>query len=558
MKKKHFVLLWLLLIFGLGLFLRIYHLDTLPYEMHRDEMAIGYNSYSILETGFDEHGEGPWPLIFKSFGDYKLPGLIYLSMPFINYLGLSTLAVRLPTALFSSLLILITYGYVNELFKSKKLALVASGLLAISQWHTFLARTAYEPMVGLTFSTLGIWFFFKAKKSNAFAFLAVISLSLSFLVYNLPLLLLPIWLLYFGWLYKDIFFNKQNNYRVLGPVLILLFSGFMLLFSQVASSKSKTTFFNDPDSLGQLQIQKDKAFLAGTPQLPRLISYNKYYYWSDLFIKNYLNSYNPGFLFFKGGSNAWHSLENIGLGNFSIAFLPLILVGIGYSIKYSLKKSKAHQWILGMALLSPIPASITIDSPVTNRLLDFHYYLTILAAIGLIELLKMKSSAILKMFTYFIISFIIYSWLVFVFRYFYAYNHNLNSLWNPGFRSAVSQLGEIQTDSTVLINSQSVGGKYDKLLVPYIGVAFYTQANPNLINQQNNWANPDGFWEQTSFDKYYFNSGLMELIDQDGELIYLTRTNGSEIPPEIEKTELFAANYEGQVVWRAFELIKVE
>lgn len=557
-KNKSLTLILLPLIFGLGLFLRVYQLNSLPFEMHRDEMAIGYNSYSILKTSYDEHGDGPWPFIFKSFGDYKLPGLIYLTIPFINYVGLNTLAVRLPTAVFSSLLILITYGYVNDLFKNRKLALISAGMLAISQWHTFLARTAYEPMVGLTFSTLGIWMFFKAKNSNLYAVLSVLSLSLSFLVYNLPLLLLPIWLLYFSWLYKEKLLKINIKYRMLVPALFIIFSLFMLIFSQVSSSKSKTTFFNDPETISQLQILKDQSFLAGTPQVPRLISYNKYFYWSNLFLKNYLSSFNSNFLFFTGGSNAWHSLENIGLGNFSLSFLPLILLGLAYSIKYSLKKSKAHQWILGMALLSPIPASITIDSPVTNRLLDLHYYLTILAAVGLLELLKYKSSKLIKYLTWGLIGAIFYTWLVFIFRYFYLYNQTLNPLWNPGFRMAVEQLKELNSDQQVIVNTQPVGGKYDKMLVPYIGLAFYTQAKPSLINQHDNWVNPDGFWEQASFDKYYINSDITELINRSGNIVYLTRTGGEEVPSVFNKSELINSSYNDEVVWRAFELSKVE
>jgi hypothetical protein len=33
-----------------------------------DEAALGYNAYSVLETGHDEYGQF-LPLIFKSFGD---------------------------------------------------------------------------------------------------------------------------------------------------------------------------------------------------------------------------------------------------------------------------------------------------------------------------------------------------------------------------------------------------------------------------------------------------------------------------------------------------------
>ena len=41
----------------LAAFLRFYKLETVPSGFYVDEAAIGYNSYSILETGADEYGK---------------------------------------------------------------------------------------------------------------------------------------------------------------------------------------------------------------------------------------------------------------------------------------------------------------------------------------------------------------------------------------------------------------------------------------------------------------------------------------------------------------------
>ena len=52
-------------------------------SLNSDEAAIGYNAYSLLQTGKDEHGQS-WPLHFKSFGDYKPGGYFYLVLPFVS------------------------------------------------------------------------------------------------------------------------------------------------------------------------------------------------------------------------------------------------------------------------------------------------------------------------------------------------------------------------------------------------------------------------------------------------------------------------------------------
>ena len=82
---------WILgLTFILALFLRLWRISDFPPALSWDEAAIGYNAYSILETGKDEYGES-YPILFKSFNDYKLPGYIYLTTISEKLFGLNTL-----------------------------------------------------------------------------------------------------------------------------------------------------------------------------------------------------------------------------------------------------------------------------------------------------------------------------------------------------------------------------------------------------------------------------------------------------------------------------------
>ena len=49
---------YLLAIFLVGLFLRLFQLGLHPINLNRDELAVGYNSYSLTQTAHDEHGQG--------------------------------------------------------------------------------------------------------------------------------------------------------------------------------------------------------------------------------------------------------------------------------------------------------------------------------------------------------------------------------------------------------------------------------------------------------------------------------------------------------------------
>src|SRR3989304_8617971 len=112
-KSKIFLILILLLAFAL----RFWKLDTYP-ALNADEAAIGYNAYSLIQTGLDEHGNS-WPIHFQSFNDYK-PGLyFYLVLPLVKILGLNAWAVRIPGAILGVATVYIVYLLVKELLQDR-------------------------------------------------------------------------------------------------------------------------------------------------------------------------------------------------------------------------------------------------------------------------------------------------------------------------------------------------------------------------------------------------------------------------------------------------------
>lgn len=94
---KALTLFFLATIFILASLLRFSWLGEIPPSLYSDEAGQGYNAYSILKTGRDEHGEF-LPVSLRSFGDWKPPLPTFLMIPFILGLGLNETAVRLPSA----------------------------------------------------------------------------------------------------------------------------------------------------------------------------------------------------------------------------------------------------------------------------------------------------------------------------------------------------------------------------------------------------------------------------------------------------------------------------
>src|SRR5260221_9817133 len=144
-KRLTLILLFFILI--LGTFLRFYKLSTIPNGLEQDETSIGYNAYSILMTGKDEYGK-PYPIVFKAFGEYKLPGYIYASVIPIKIFGLTPLGVRFISAFSGSLSILVMFLVASLLFEHERqrnlLSVLSAFFLALTPWHLHFSRGAFE------------------------------------------------------------------------------------------------------------------------------------------------------------------------------------------------------------------------------------------------------------------------------------------------------------------------------------------------------------------------------------------------------------------------------
>ena len=143
MKLKYIVGFILICIFAFAI--RFYRVSSVPPALSWDEVSIGYNAWSILKTGRDEHGKY-FPLdTFVSYGDYKPTLPVYLTVPFVFMFGLNEISVRLPSVVFGTFAVLFVLFALRSFviffkrqfrFKERSIfALIAAGVLSLSPWH---------------------------------------------------------------------------------------------------------------------------------------------------------------------------------------------------------------------------------------------------------------------------------------------------------------------------------------------------------------------------------------------------------------------------------------
>ncbi len=382
---------WILLcIFTIGVLLRFYRLGDVPVGFHRDEAFLGYNAYALYKTGHDISGQ-PWPLHFSSFL-FSPAGYSYAAIPAITLFNLSVFAVRLPSAIFGAMTVLVFFFMVRALYREHEqrtiIALVSSLLFAISPWHVNLSRTATENVMVVFFIVLGVFLYLTWLRKPRFIvlFCSFISFAGTLLLYQAPRAFLPFFipLLLLTWKRKKALPVTASLFilTILLPLLFILSSRELSLRLRTVSivSTQETQLTIDE------QIRED-----GTRGIAPLFSrgfHNKFTAYSFTFLKNYFAHFTFDFFFTDKGFPDRYRIPGMGL--LYLVELPLILMGFMSLFRH---KNPEKIFIFGWILLSFIGSALTFDDiPNLQRTLIALPALSIVSAHGIIGVVdRMKS-----------------------------------------------------------------------------------------------------------------------------------------------------------------------
>ncbi len=343
--KKQISFLFLALLFALAFFLRFWRINANPPALNWDEVSHGYNAYSILKTGRDEWGR-PWPLIFRAYGDYKLPLYIYLTVLPVKILGLNALAVRLVSALAGLGLVWLTYLLARLLWKEKIWALLAAFLLALSPWNLFVSRMAAEANLAAFLLALGVWLFLKKYLG-----LAILVLGLAMEAYNAARVVIPLlfafWLI--GWL------RRKDWRKILGLSSLMLLVMAPLIWQFINRTGQARFFWTTPLDQGAInRIEAQRQASSYPPLLSRLF-HNRPLYFMEYLLRHYPPHFGINFLFLQGGSNYQFSLPGHGL--LAIVLAPFFFLGI-----YLFFVRRRWFWLFWL-LVAFLPSAMTRDAP---------------------------------------------------------------------------------------------------------------------------------------------------------------------------------------------------
>jgi 4-amino-4-deoxy-L-arabinose transferase-like glycosyltransferase len=456
---NHYIFILLLLIFSL--LLRIWHIGSVPTALFCDEASIGYNAYSIINTGKDEYGK-QLPIFFKSFGEYKNPVQTYSTTLFVKIFGLNEFSVRITSIIYGLLSIIAIFLFTRELIglffkkhihEKNIIAFFSALFLAISPWHIFLSRVSLEGLMPYVFfTTIASYFFIKTLKNEKYMIMSGLFFCLAIYSYFSARIFIPLFGLCLGIIFFRVLAKKFTN--LFFSILLV----FILLLPIITNLKS-------PEVVARWnQINIFSKNLDKTIVIKQMA-------------QNYINHFSYDFLFrkgdidMKGQTITRHSVR--GIGELYLFQLPLLIIGIIALIK---EKNKGSLIIFLWLILYPI-ANILTDStsPYATRSIIGVIPFQIISSFGLATLLRLHifKKRIFKIGFYFISFVIVILSLLYFCKLLYLEYPNYSSDywgWQYGAKNIISYF-------------KNQGSKYDEFIMTgdfngaYIFLKFYDPIN---------------------------------------------------------------------------------
>lgn len=497
--------LLLLAIFITGFLLRVISLDRLPVGFTPDEASFAYDAYSLLNTGKDQWGNY-WPLVLKSFGDYKMPLLTYLSIPSVLVFGLSEFSVRLPNALLGSFAIISVYFLVKELY-NKKTALFSAFLIAISPWHIALSRGAFEANLTTFLMPSAILFFIYGIKKPRMMALSSFLFGLNVFSYHSARIVVPLVLLSLVYAYRRGLKENFKKYIYAYGVLALFVTlGFVSLLQGSALRASTSTIFSNT---GSIFTERFSAINAGEPVFIAKIFNNKITYLVDRFFVNYSSYFSVDFLFLTGAREGTYGMVP-GIG----VMLPVELLFLTVLLVFLIKgKIKMPFWLVVWMLIAPLPAAISLGPGyAANRAAVMMPAIQILSGLGLYLVYKHLSFKMAWTKTLLALLVILF-FAVFLESYIYSQPSKAANAMIYGTRELFIEASKYEQNYNEIIVSKNISEAH-------IFVAFYNKIDPGFYQQETvNWNFEDlGFNWVDQLPEYHLGKYTFKTINWNDDI----------------------------------------
>lgn len=469
----------------LAFFLRVWRVGEIPPSLSWDEVSIGYNAYSILKTGRDEHGKF-FPLdAFAAYGDYKPPLAVYVTVPSIAIFGLNEFAVRFPSVIFGTVTVWVSFYLIFELLKKSNISLLTSFLLAVSPWHLQLSRVGFEANIALFFVVFGAYLVLRSRENTKLLLYCWLPFVAAMYTFNSARYFIPLFSLILFFFYKKEF-QKNKNLLLFGIIvaLVALFPVIGHLFSKESRLRfAEVNIFSDAGIVetANTRIEEDNISWWSKFVHNRRIGYTQSY------LTHFFDHFQPWFLFVRGDGNPKFSLQDV--GQLYAIELPFLVLGILWLFRDSRKVAWfATLWIVAAI----IPAATARETPHALRIENSLPIWQFFVAYAVAHLAKNRRVAVLIVFLY------LMNFSFFWHTYFNHYAKEYSGEWQYGYREAVRYVQSVKYQYDAVVFDDIIGR-------PYMYALFYDRYDPKKFQDGvDRSIDGAGFYHVAGFDQYRF------------------------------------------------------
>ena len=497
--------------------LRLTQLASNPPSLTWDEVAWGYNAYSITVSGADEFGRFLPLSYIESFGDFKPVVYMYLTAISVKLLGLTEFATRFPSALFGILTVLLTFFLGKKLFNTSKNAtaygVVAAFLLAISPWHINLSRAAFEANVSTFFIVAGVVSFLSFIVNSEKTFLkryglilSAVCFVLSMYTFNTARIVSPLLVILLALSFRKELWDRKKEVIVGAVVgfLILLPTIPFLLSPQASLRFKEVNIFSDIkviETVNKEIANDDNAWWSK-------LLHNRRFAYGQEYIKHYFDHFNPAFLFIKGDGNPKFSTQDV--GQLYLFELPFLVLGVLLLIR----KKEGFWWIIPLwLLLAIIPAATARETPHALRIETTLPTFQLLIAYGIVTVYQ--SFAWKKVFLGVLGVIIFGNVAYYLHGYYVHYPRDYSGEWQYGYKEAIAYTEKEKEKYDAICFTTELGR-------PYAYVLFYSKYDPEKFAKEAHISRDAfGFVTVTSFDKYFFSGDVKGVCEEKGKVLHV-------------------------------------
>ena len=449
----------------IGICLRFFQFGDIPTGLHGDEASIGYEAFSLLNTGADRWGY-KLPAYFLSWGSGQNTLYGYLSIPFVYLFGLNEFSVRILSGLLGILCVPMAYKFSILVFKSENMARLAAVLYIFDPFLFMTSRWGDEfnivPFFVLLFLLLLVqsFLFIEEKKSLNLKEKAIIvgvfpAMVLLFYAYAPSLFIVPLFLLICLIVYWPFFCQKIQLFLISGLAGLLILSPFILFILKNNILKKDFSFEKSlPFSLPIMLSPRERIFIGFSENLA-IIKQNLFFALSG-FIDLYVWVYNTT-----------HFRQS---HYFLIFLLPALIF---LFIKFRKNRLRLSNIALIWAIAS---FSIFFLYHVNlNRSLHFQTIVPVLVAFGMVSIYeKIEESRFKKIALISFLSLFIFQAGSFFAEYFIKYPHYSNFPKDVKWALEVANKNKKETEKIAISK---------ELVFNYLYAAFYSKFDPNTFQK---------------------------------------------------------------------------